>query len=450
MADFSISEGFGPEIGSAGAPVRLGLMGGTFDPVHEGHLACARAVREACGIGKILFLPTGKPNFKRDRDIAPGKARVLWCETAVRDEACFGVCDIEVRRVGVTYSVDTLRELRDLYPDNVELCFIVGADSAASLPRWYESEALAQLATFIAVSRPGQSLDEPLREELARMGFKVEYVESLVCDISSSDIRARIARGESIEGMVPAAILPMVEAEPAYRADRDELREPVETGESTSEPAASEPAALNEDSALSEAFFEARAAELAPRVNERRLRHTYGVVAAAEHLARTYGVDERKARLAALLHDWDKGFDDEGMRKRVSELGMTDDVDAWVLENTPYVLHGNTAARALSREFPEIPADVIQAIDRHTVAAVDMSELDMVLYVADAIEDGRQFGRIDELRAAVGKVDLEELFFLTYEYWVFLLFERRKQLHPDTITIWNTLVARRAAKKGNQ
>lgn len=445
MADFSISEGFGPEIGSTGAHERLGLLGGTFDPVHEGHLACARAVREACGIDKILFLPAGKPNFKRDRDIAPGDARVLWCEMAVQDEACFGVCDIELRRVGVTYSIDTLRELRDLYPDNVELCFIVGADSAASLPRWRESKALAELATFIAVSRPGRSLDEHLREELAQMGFKVEYVEGLACDISSSDIRARIGRGESVEGMVPAAILPLIEAEPAYRRVCNGAPDAA-----VPDPAAPDAAASDADLALSEAFFEARAAELASRVNERRLRHTYGVVAAAERLARTYGVNVRKARLAALLHDWDKGFDDEGMRKRVLELGMTDAVDAWVLENTPYVLHGNTAACALSRAFPEIPADVIQAIDRHTVAAVDMSALDMVLYVADAIEDGRQFGRIDELRAAVGKVDLEELFFLTYEYWVFLLFERRKQLHPDTITIWNTLVARRAAKKGNQ
>lgn len=439
MADFSISEGFGPEIGLAGEPVRLGLMGGTFDPVHEGHLACARAVRETCGIDKVLFLPAGRPSFKRGRDIASGDSRVLWCEMAVRDEAYFGVCDIEVRRAGVTYSVDTLRELRELYPDNVELCFIVGADSAASLPRWRESEALAGLATFIAVSRPGQSLNASLREDLARMGFRVEYVEDLACDISSSEIRNRISRGESVEGMVPAAILPLVEAEPGYRA----------AGGEAPGFAAPDSPMPDVESALSESFFEARASELALRVTAKRLRHTYGVVAAAEHLARTYGVDERKARLAALLHDWDKGFDDEGMRKRVSELGMMDAVDAWVLENTPYVLHGNTAACALSREFPEIPADVVQAIDRHTVAAVDMSDLDMVLYVADAIEDGRQFGRIDELRAAVGKVDLEELFFLTYEYWVFLLFERRKQLHPDTITIWNTLVARRAAKKGN-
>ncbi len=153
-------------------------------------------------------------------------------------------------------------------------------------------------------------------------------------------------------------------------------------------------------------------------------------------LADAYGVDRRCARLAGFLHDWDKGYDDAGIRARVKELGLDETIDPWVVENMPQVLHGMTAAAALAREHPDIPADVIQAIDRHTTAAVDMTPLDMVVYVADAIEDGRRFGRIDELRAAVGKVDLEELFFETYRYWVFLLLEHRRQLHPATITVW--------------
>lgn len=406
------------------APVRLGLMGGTFDPLHKGHIACAEAVREACGIEKILFLPAGNPNFKQDRDLAPADLRLSWCETALAEHPHFEVCDIEIRRGGVTFTVDTLRTLRDVCPDNVEICFILGADSAASLPRWRKSAALAKLATFVAVSRPGQELDVALREKLSEAGFKVEYVDTLCCDISSSDIRRRLAEGASVEGLVPESIRASVEQHYSQQ------------GGSVAE-------------ALTEAFFDARLQELEGRVSAKRLAHVVGVVAAAERLARTYGVDVSKARLAALLHDWDKGFDDEGMRQRVAELGMGASVDPWVLEHTPYVLHGNTAACALAREFPCIPADVISAIGKHTVAAVDMSPLDMVLYIADAIEDGRQFGRIHELREAVGKVDLDELFFLTYEYWVFLLFERRKQLHPDTITIWNSLVARRAAKKGN-
>jgi predicted HD superfamily hydrolase involved in NAD metabolism len=153
-------------------------------------------------------------------------------------------------------------------------------------------------------------------------------------------------------------------------------------------------------------------------------------------------LDVQKARLAGLLHDWDKGMDDEEARDRVRELGMEDEIDPVVVEQMPRVLHGITAARALGRAFPAIPADVLQAIDRHTTAAVDMSPLDMALYIADAIEPNRQYGNIDELRASVGELTLEELYFKTYEYWVFLLFERRAPLHPDTIRIWNDYTSR--------
>ncbi|MBQ3300621.1 MAG: bis(5'-nucleosyl)-tetraphosphatase (symmetrical) YqeK, partial [Eggerthellaceae bacterium] len=166
-----------------------------------------------------------------------------------------------------------------------------------------------------------------------------------------------------------------------------------------------------------------------------------GVVETCEDLAREYGCDVDKARLAGLLHDWDKAYDDEGARARVAELDMADELDPWVVEHMPQVLHGPTAARALARDYPQIPADVLHAVYVHTTADSDLSDLDKILYIADALEPSRQFGRIDELRALVGNVDLDELFFSTYEYWVYLLFERRRPLHPDTIRIWNDLTA---------
>ena len=142
-------------------------------------------------------------------------------------------------------------------------------------------------------------------------------------------------------------------------------------------------------------------------------------------------------------------MDDDEARARVHELHMEDEVDPGVVEHMPRVLHGYTAARALARDFPEVPDDILQAIDRHTTAAEDMSPLDMVLYIADAIEPGRTYGRIDELRASVGEVSLEELYYRTYDYWTFLLFERKKTLHPDTMRIWNAnALLRESRKKG--
>lgn len=193
------------------------------------------------------------------------------------------------------------------------------------------------------------------------------------------------------------------------------------------------------DNALGSRFYRARHAELACRVSPKRLEHIEGVADTAAHLAKVYGVDVARARLAGLLHDWDKGYDDTGMLERVRELGM-DVPEAYLA--MPRVLHGMTAAVALSREFPEIPADVISAIDRHTVGALDMSPLDMVVYIADALEPSRVFGPVDELRAQVGVVSLEDLFYLTYRHWLVLMLERNSTLAPDTITIWNEYALR--------
>ena len=202
------------------------------------------------------------------------------------------------------------------------------------------------------------------------------------------------------------------------------------------------------DEALSAAFFEARERDLERRLGRRRFEHTLGVADTAARLARLYSVDERKARLAGLLHDWDKNYDDEGIRTRVQELGLT--VDPYVFEEMPQLLHGPTAAAALAREFPCLPRDVVQAVERHTAGAVGMTDLDMVVYVADALEPGRDYAGLDEIRALVGKVPLEELYLATFRQVFMNLVERRKRIHPQSIEIWNHSLARARSASGGK
>ena len=192
--------------------------------------------------------------------------------------------------------------------------------------------------------------------------------------------------------------------------------------------------------ALSDAFLEARARDLRERLGRRRFEHTLGVAGTAARLARTYGVDERKARLAGLLHDWDKAYDDAGIRVRVEELGLA--VYPYAFEVMPWLLHGPTAAAALARAFPCLPRDVVQAIARHTAGAVGMTGLDMVVYVADALEPGRDYAGRDDIRALVGRVPLEELYLATFRHVFLSLVERRKRIHPQSIEIWNYYLAR--------
>ena len=180
---------------------------------------------------------------------------------------------------------------------------------------------------------------------------------------------------------------------------------------------------MSED-VLSDAFFDARERDLKKRLKPKRFEHARGVSKTAASLAETYGVDVRKARLAGLLHEWDKEY------------------DPYVLDTMPRLLHGPTAAAELERAYPDLPADVVQAIARHTAAAVGMSDLDMIIYIADAIEPSRDFDGLDELRAAIGAVPLEELFMMTFNHILLTLVERRRRLHPATVEVWNHYVAR--------
>ncbi len=201
------------------------------------------------------------------------------------------------------------------------------------------------------------------------------------------------------------------------------------------------------DDALSEEFYQARAEEVASRVSPKRFEHIEGVARTAELLARTYGADLARARLAGVLHDWDKGYDDETIRERACALGVDAFVGAWVMDHLPAVLHGPTAAEALARAFPQIPDDVIEAIRWHTTARIDMTDLDKIVYIADALEPSRRFAEADELRAGIGVLSLDELYHRVYRLWTLLLIERDRPLHPDTIQIWNAMVAKESDAK---
>ena len=198
---------------------------------------------------------------------------------------------------------------------------------------------------------------------------------------------------------------------------------------------------------LSKEFYDACASELKDRVSEKRYTHVMGVSQTAEDLANRYGIDPDKARLAGLLHDWDKDLDDDAIRDRMVELGLQDKIDPWVVANMPRVLHGPTAAAALSSMFPELPQDVIDAIYKHTTASTDMSDLDKVIYIADAIEPSRRFGAVDELRADVDSLTLDELYLRIYKFWIMALIEHDVVLYPDTLDIWNDLAMK--VKRGD-
>lgn len=186
--------------------------------------------------------------------------------------------------------------------------------------------------------------------------------------------------------------------------------------------------------------FEYMRACLKERVKPSRYMHSLGVSQTAEQLARIYGVNENDAAVAGLLHDWDKALPARELKRIAKKHHLA---PKSVRKTMPGVLHAVTAPRSLRKEFPDLSDDVLQAIGRHTCGAEDMSELDMVVFIADIIEPGRTFSDVAPLRAAVGQVDLDELFYMTYKSTLIYLLDADMSIHPDSLGVWNSLVAQR-------
>lgn len=187
--------------------MRLGLLGGSFNPIHHGHLITATRAAEAVGLDRILFIPAAVSPLKDGRDLASARDRWAMLRLALRGNPLFEASDVELRRGGISYTVDTLRELRR--STKARLYWILGADAARLLPRWKSIAEVRRLASFVIVARPG--------ERPPRKSPKDHLVEAPLLEISSSEIRDRVRRGRSVRYMVPDPVVQYLERKGLYR-----------------------------------------------------------------------------------------------------------------------------------------------------------------------------------------------------------------------------------------
>jgi nicotinate-nucleotide adenylyltransferase len=180
---------------------RLGVFGGTFDPVHNGHLAAAVNARRALGLDRVLVVPARDPWQKQDRQLAPGDARLAMLEAAMGDVDGLEISRLELDRPGPTYTADTVEQLHQRHPDT-GLFVIVGADAASDLATWDRPEVMRDLSTIVIVSRA--DIDEP---GPPGPDWRVEHVRIPPLAISSTDLRRRAANGDPLDGLMPAAAI---------------------------------------------------------------------------------------------------------------------------------------------------------------------------------------------------------------------------------------------------
>ena len=187
-------------------------MGGTFDPVHHGHLVAASEVAGLFGLDEVVFVPTGQPWQKTERGVSPAEDRYLMTVIATASNPRFSVSRVDLDREGPTYTIDTLADLRRLHPD-AELFFITGADALAQIVGWHETDKLFGLAHFVGVTRPGYQLADADLPQGA-----VSLVEVPALAISSTDCRDRVQRGMPVWYLVPDGVVQYIEKRGLYRA----------------------------------------------------------------------------------------------------------------------------------------------------------------------------------------------------------------------------------------
>ncbi|MCL2111928.1 MAG: nicotinate-nucleotide adenylyltransferase [Clostridiales bacterium] len=320
---------------------RIGVLGGSFDPVHMGHLGLADAARARAGLCQVLFMPACVQPFKQGAEMSSADDRLRMLGLALEGRPHFGVTEVEIERGGVSYTIDSLRALsaglfggrgaaQTAGRDDARLCFIIGTDMFLMIEKWKDADALLREFDFAVGVRPGYRHGEAvalagrLREEY---GTRIDLVDNPPLELSSSEIRERVRSGGDICGLVPEGV---------------------------------------------RRFLLVR-----EKVGERRFSHTKRVIDLAVDMARRFGESVEKAGLAALLHDYCK--DPTG--------GAENDL-----------AHGGMAADTAERIFGIDDEDVLNAIRFHTTGRAGMSRLEKIIFLADTVEPGRTYNSIAELR----------------------------------------------------
>ena len=189
------------------SPRRVGVMGGTFDPIHNGHLVAASEVADRFDLDVVVFVPTGQPWQKKGKRVSPAEDRYLMTVIATAANPSFRVSRVDIDRGGNTYTVDTLTDMRKIYPD-AELIFITGADALNKILTWRDWESMFDLANFVGVTRPGyelSELDSPLAREVD--AGRLSLVEIPAMAISSTDCRERAMSGRPVWYLVPDGVV---------------------------------------------------------------------------------------------------------------------------------------------------------------------------------------------------------------------------------------------------
>lgn len=319
---------------------RIGVLGGSFDPVHYGHLILAEQIKTEAALDEVVFVPAYVSPFKIWNKQTEGNHRVEMLKLAIDNHPGFEISTIELEENSPSYTYYTLKQLEKDYGGDVDLFFIIGTDAFMHIEGWKHSRELLDGFSFLIGLRKGydESKLEAILDDLkTRYLLKAEYIRIPELEIAASDLRNRIGTGKSVKFLLPDSVIEYIDQQGLYKNS-----------------------CLRIESFVKE------------KVKPQRFEHTVGVVNMARELAHKYGADPEKAEIAAWFHD---AYREEGNLE-----------------------HGPKAAEQLEILFGVDDPEILDAIRYHTTGRVGMGLLEKIIYLADSLEKSREYPGVQELR----------------------------------------------------
>jgi nicotinate-nucleotide adenylyltransferase len=399
--------------------LKYAILGGSFDPVHNGHLNMALAVMPL-GYDRIILVPAYQSPFKPARQGDTAEIRLLMLLSAISGDRRFTVDACEIRRGGISYTIDTLRDIRERYQFDDKPALIFGDDLAGSFPKWKDAELIMGEADVIIASR--------LSRARVRYPYPCTFLGNVIMELSSGSVRDLIQEGGNWKPLVPEGVRRIIEERGLYGAGAAHpAAQPGEAGGGT-EAAGGVLIRKVEDAARG-------------MMNPYRFIHSRNVALHSCDLAARFSLDRDSAYIAGITHDICKEFDGA----RMKEYALKDGGPLGNLERKKTaMLHGRAAAMLIQEKFGIRDEAVIEAVRFHTTGRLNMGPLAKIVYIADKIEAARTTVDPRLRRLAFGRegesLSLDALFSVVFEATVAWLLDRRLAVSEETLKMRSGLV----------
>ena len=377
--------------------IKIGIFGGTFNPPHLGHVRLVNEAADRIGADKVMIIPSCIPPHKMAGKLASGKERMEMCRLAFAGER-FEISSIELDRGDKSYTVETLRELKKIYPGS-ELYFIIGSDMLETFTRWYCWEEILTLATICAASRE-DGFKADLSIYTPEQREKILFLDIEPFEVSSTQIRVEVAKNGT-SGLIAPDVLEYIKENGLYDDGLSDYRK-----------------------------------ILTEKLDDYRIYHSECVSECAAVLAEKYGADPEKARLAGLMHDVMKNADTnehfEYIEKSGEKLTAVD-------YSNPKVWHQISGAAFLKESGIISDAEILGAVRLHTTGKAGMTLLEKIVYVADFISADRDYPDVGVVRRLADE-SLESAILYTSRYTVNKLASKNLPIHPATVECYNDMI----------